>query len=86
MNIKLKPATEKPKIDSLCLVFYKERLFQPTICYYLDDTNITIEQFGDGEGFYESGDEYAHNKVDPNIIHGWVDLNELDEKVHRGEQ
>lgn len=86
MNIKLKLATEKPKIDSLCLVFYKERLFQPTICYYLDDTNITIEQFGDGEGFYESGDEYAHNKVDPNIIHGWVDLDELDEKVHRGEQ
>lgn len=85
MNVRIHTATEKPKIDSLCLVFYKDRLFQPTICYYLDDTNITIEQFGNGEGFYESGDEYAHNKVDPNIIHGWVDLNELDEKVQRGE-
>lgn len=86
MNVKIHPATEKPSIDSLCLVFYKERLFQPTVCYYLDDTNITIEQFGNGEGFYESGDEYAHNKVDPQTIRGWVDLYDFDERVQKDEQ
>lgn len=81
MNVKIHPATEKPSINSLCLVFYKERLFQPQICYYLDDTNITIEQFGDGEGFYESGDEYARNKVDPEIIAYWVDLYEMQDAI-----
>lgn len=86
MKIKIHAAEQMPKINTLCLVFYKERLFQPCVCYYLDDTDINIEQFGDGEGFYEAGDEYAHNKVDPNIIRGWIDLYELDEKLKESDE
>jgi len=86
MKIKVHEAEQIPEINSLCLVFYKERLFQPDVCYYLDNTDINIEQFGDGEGFYERSDDYAHNKVDPNIILGWVNLYELDEKLKEPDQ
>lgn len=78
MQVKLNLLPKKPKINTLCLVFYKDPNMYPDICDYLDDTNIEVEQFGEGEGFYVRSDPVSDGPVNMDWIRGWVDLYKID--------
>lgn len=86
MKIKIHPVTEKPRINAMCLVFYKKidkdlPAFYPDVCYYLDATDYDVEQFCHGkEGFYVATDARTE-PVDPGWIRGWVDLDEIQTEI-----
>lgn len=80
MEFRLHSFDEKPEVGTLCLVFFNWDI-SPDMCRYLDDTVYDVETFGSGEGFYREDEAYSVGLVDPNWILGWVDLDELDERV-----
>lgn len=72
--------TEKPETYDLCLVFFNKFL-HPRIYRYLDETDKDVQEFGNGEGFYEDNEPMSDGGIKLKDIFGWIDVNELDKLV-----
>lgn len=91
MQIKIHLMPEKPKINSTCLVFYKNNQFHPSICFYLDKTDDEIKELGLDEGFYKDAfrESYYETHQPDDWILAWVyldEINDLVQDIKKGER
>ena len=80
INITFHKKTEKPKPGTLCLVFF-DRVLRARTCWYLDNTDEDVKEFGDGEGFYRDNEPMSEGAIKLEDIFGWISLKELDNLV-----
>ena len=81
MNVRIHPAEQIPEINTLCLVLYEDRDCPPDLCWYLDDTDIEVEQCGGETGFYVCSEPRCEGPVTYPKIRGWIDMDEIDREM-----